>query len=153
MVENKDSNININNYYEYLNKCEDNKNLTDALEEYNYKSKPLSENVHFIIEFANQQLNTQKRKKEKILIGKKRSSTDDITLTKEDISEYSDKIKKKNILNNIISEIPINYIEFHNKIYKSDFNYQLNFTIKKNMINNYIDNKDILDKNLEEIIL
>ena len=153
MVENKDSNINFNNYYEFLNKCEDNKNLTDALEEYNYKSKDLSDITHFIIEFTNQQLNAQKRKKEKSLIGKKRSSTDDITLTKEEISEYFDEIKKKNILNDFISEIPINYIEFHNKIYKSDFNYQLNFTIKKNMINNYIDNKDILDKNLEEIIL
>jgi hypothetical protein len=150
MVENKEPNININEYYKFLNKCEDNKNPTDALEENNYKSKSLSENVHFIIEPTNQQFNAQKRKKEKCLIGKKRSSTDDITLTKEDISKYSDEIKMKNILNDIINEIPINYIEFHNKIYKSDYNYQLNFTIKKN---NYIYNKDIFDKNLKEIIL
>ena len=151
---NQEPNININEYIIFLNNPGDNKTLTDALEEFNYKSKTLSENVHFIIEFEKQkQLNDQKSKKEKRLIRKKRSSTDNITLKKENIPKFSYEIKMENILNDIIKEIPINYIEFLNKIYKSDYNYQLNFTIKKNMISNYIYNKDILDKNLKEIIL
>ena len=151
---NQEPNININEYIKFLNNPGDNKTLTDELEEFNYKSKTLSENVHFIIEFEKQkQLNDQKSKKEKRLIRKKRSSTDNITLKKENIPKFSYEIKMENILNDIIKEIPINYIEFLNKIYKSDYNYQLNFTIKKNMISNYIYNKDILDKNLKEIIL
>ena len=151
---NQEPNININEYIIFLNNPGDNKTLTDALEEFNYKSKTLSENVHFIIEFEKQkQLNDEKSKKEKRLIRKKRSSTDNITLKKENIPKFSYEIKMENILNDIIKEIPINYIEFLNKIYKSDYNYQLNFTIKKNMISNYIYNKDILDKNLKEIIL
>ena len=156
MAEKKDPNTNYNNYYEFLNKKnEDNEDidinrLTDILEKNNYKSKTLAQNAHLIISIAIQNLDPHKRKKAKSLIGKKRSSTDD---TKEDISKCSDEIKMRNILNNIINEIAINYIEFHNKLYKSDNNYQLNFTIKKNKIINYIHYKDILDKNLKEIIL
>jgi len=53
----------------------------------------------------------------------------------------------------IIDQILKNYIEFSNNISESIYNYILNFTTEKNMISNYIHNKDILEKNLKEIIL
>jgi len=127
--------------------------LNVILKKKEYKSKTLSENDHIIIEYDNKNLNDQRRKRKKIcLIGNKRSSADDFALKKEDISQLSDEINMAKDFE-IIDQILKNYIEFSNNISESIYNYILNFTTEKNMISNYIHNKDILEKNLKEIIL
>jgi len=127
--------------------------LNVILKKKEYKSKTLSENDHIIIEYDNKNLNDQRRKrKKKCLIGNKRSSADDFALKKEDISQLSDEINMAKDFE-IIDQILKNYIEFSNNISESIYNYILNFTTEKNMISNYIHNKDILEKNLKEIIL
>ena len=127
--------------------------LIVILEKNDYKSKTLSENAHTIIEYANKTLNEQKRKRKEIcLIGNKRSSADDIALKKEDIFQLSDEINMSKDFNEIMGQIPKNIIEFFNNKSES-FDYLLNFTTEKNIISNYMHNKDILEKNLKEIIL
>lgn len=127
--------------------------LTVILEENDYKSKTLSENAHTIIEYGNKNLNDQRRKRKEIcFIGNKRSSADDIALKNEDISQLSDEINMAKDFNDIIVQILKNPIEFFN-IKSESFDYLLNFTTEKNIISNYMNNKDILEKNLKEIIL
>ena len=127
--------------------------LIVILEKNDYKSKTLSENAHTIIEYGKKNLNDQRRKRKEIcLIGNKRSSADNIALKKEDIFKLSDEINMAKDFNEIMDQIPKNIIEFLNDISES-FDHPLNFTTEKNMISNYMHNKDILEKNLKEIIL
>lgn len=106
------------------------------------------------------QANAERLKEEAKLIGNKRSSTNDDVLKKEDISqtqaELNMDIDKYEILIDIITQIIYNWKEFFNELsLLPAYNCELNLTLEENfkMSIKKIFDKDILKKNLEELIL
>ena len=135
--------------------------LTVKLEEYNYTSKSLSDNYLFLNKFCSKILHelidAQRPEKETKYMGKKKSSKNDDFLREEDISQSPDELNKDvdEVLINIITQILHNLKVFFNEISLSAYKYELNLSYEKNlnMIIKNIFNKDILKKNLEELIL
>ena len=135
--------------------------LTVKLEEYNYTSKSLSDNYLFLNKFCSKILHelidAQRPEKETKYMGKKKSSKNDDFLREEDISQSPDELNKDvdEVLINIITQILHNLKVFFNEISLSAYKYELNLSYETNlnMIIKNIFNKDILKKNLEELIL
>lgn len=106
------------------------------------------------------QANAERLKEEAKFIGNKRSSTNDDVLKKEDISqtqaELNMDIDKYEILIDITTQIIYNWIEFINELtLLPAYNCELNLTLEENfkMSIKKIFDKDILKKNLKELIL
>ena len=131
----------------YFNKDE----ITTIFKNINFQKTSLSEIYLILIGYVNTTLNAQKQKEGKTLIGKKRSTIDDAAPYREDISKFSGEIKIEETLIDITTQIAINYVEVFNKIYLTDYNFEL--SIDKNMMSQNLYVKDILEKNLEDIIL
>ena len=135
--------------------------LTVKLEEYNYTSKSLSDNYLFLNKFCSKILHelidAQRPEKETKYMGKKKSSKNADFLREEDISQSPDELNMNvdEVLINIITQILHNLKVFFNEISLSAYKYELNLSYEKNlnMIIENIFNKDILKKNLEELIL
>jgi hypothetical protein len=135
--------------------------LTKKLEEYNYTSKSLSEIYQFLNKYCSPNLqeliDDQRPKKETKFMGKKRASKNDDFLGEEDTSQTPDEHNKylDEVLIDIITQILHNLKVFFNEISLSVYKYKLNLSFEKNlnMIIKTIFNKDILKKNLKELIL
>ena len=135
--------------------------LTVKLEEFNYTSKSLTENYQLLNKYCSKILHeltyAQRPEKETEYMGKKKSSKNDDFLREEDISQSPDELNMNvdEVLINIITQIIHNLKVFFNEISLSVYKYKLNLSFEKNlnMIIKTIFNKDILKKNLKELIL
>ena len=135
--------------------------LTVKLEEFNYTSKSLTENYQLLNKYCSKILHeltyAQRPEKETEYMGKKKSSKNADFLREEDISQSPDELNMNvdEVLINIITQIIHNLKVFFNEISLSAYKYELNLSFEKNlnMIIKTIFNKDILKKNLKELIL
>ena len=123
--------------------------LTERLENKSY----LSEKYQILKQFCNE--NIQKQEKEMELIGNKRLSPDTVYEKKEDISQTFDKpnMEETQVLNDIITQIHVNCVEFIKKISSYFYDIELDLTKETNMLFQNLLDKDNLGKKMKQVIL